>query len=80
MIYLSGGMSLDQTKLAAPQFKSDHTELGSRRSQDDLAIFKAMLKELPPALLFCSSRTRRSCATCCGRCAPLELHAAAVAS
>ena len=51
MIYLSGGMSLDQTKLAAPQFKSDHTELGSRRSQDDLAIFKAMLKELPPALL-----------------------------
>jgi hypothetical protein len=50
-IYFSGGMSLDQTKLAAAQFKSDHTELGSRRSQDDLAIFKAMLKELPPALL-----------------------------
>jgi hypothetical protein len=43
-------MSIDQTKLAAAQFRSDHTELGSRRSQDDLAVYKAMLKELPPAL------------------------------
>ena len=50
-IYFSGGMSLDQTKLAAALFKSDYSELGSRRSQDDLAIFKAMLKELPPMLL-----------------------------
>ncbi|KOO30922.1 hypothetical protein Ctob_016205 [Chrysochromulina tobinii] len=49
-IYFTGGMSIDQTKLAAAQFKSDHTELGSRRSQDDLAVYKAMLKELPPAL------------------------------
>ena len=50
-VYFSGGMSLDQTKLAAALFKSDYSELGSRRSQDDLAIFKAMLKELPPMLL-----------------------------
>jgi hypothetical protein len=49
-IYFTGGMSIDQTKLAAAQFRSDHTELGSRRSQDDLAVYKAMLKELPPAL------------------------------
>ena len=49
-IYFMGGMSIDQTKLAAAQFRSDHTELGSRRSQDDLAVYKAMLKELPPAL------------------------------
>ena len=50
-VYFMGGMSLDQTKLAAALFKSDYSELGSRRSQDDLAIFKAMLKELPPMLL-----------------------------
>jgi len=50
-IYFSGGMSLDQTKLAAALFKSDYSELGSRRSQDDLAMFKAMLRELPPMLL-----------------------------
>ena len=43
-------MSIDQTKLAAAQFKSDHSELGSRRSQEDLAVYKAMLKELPPML------------------------------
>ena len=40
-VYFSGGMTLDQTKLAAAQFKSDYTELGSRRSQDELAVNKA---------------------------------------
>ena len=49
-VYFTGGMTIDQTKLAAAQFKSDHAELGSRRSQDELAVYKAMLKELPPAL------------------------------
>ena len=49
-VYFTGGMTIDQTKLAAAQFKSDHTELGSRRSQDELAVYKAMLKELPPKL------------------------------
>ena len=49
-VYFKGGMTLDQTKLGAEQFKSDYSELGSRRSQDELAVFKAMLKELPPAL------------------------------
>ena len=50
-VYFSGGMTLDQTKLAAAQFKSDYTELGSRRSQDELAVYKALCKELPPMLL-----------------------------
>ena len=49
-VYFTGGMTIDQTKLAAAQFKSDHAELGSRRSQDELTVYKAMLKELPPAL------------------------------
>ena len=49
-VYFTGGMTIDQTKLAAALFKSDHAELGSRRSQDELAVYKAMLKELPPAL------------------------------
>ena len=49
-VYFKGGMTIDQTKLGAEQFKSDYSELGSRRSQDELAVFKAMLKELPPAL------------------------------
>ena len=49
-IYFKGGMTLDQTKLGAEQFKTDYTELGSRRSQSELAMYTAMLKELPPAL------------------------------
>ena len=71
-VYFSGGMSLDQTKLAAALFKSDYTELGSRRSQDDLAIFKAMLKDLnlqspPPSDFELSGRVTETVSVSTGR-------------
>jgi len=52
-IYFSGGMSLDQTKLAAALFKSDYTR------SSDRVVRKMILRFLRP----CSGNSRRCCSS-----------------
>ena len=50
-VYFKGGMSHDQVKLAAAQFKADYKARSeTARSDTEYALLAAMLNEMPPAL------------------------------